>query len=265
MQYENTYNKKRRAPMKKTVKSLIMSAAAVLMFVGGAQAVTLNTFVNNYGGWAAAIPTTDINWVRFNAPLPGPFPGGHSGSLASQTQVVDLNANPLTRPLMVNASVNSTVGTSTYPGFYDQSVPPVLVTGWGDMAVAGSSTTFSFAGTAWGTKAISADWILSSPYILGDQTGGGGLKFTLFFADGTSIIDPLNYNELAYGTGYNNIGWTSDAYITGLQIDSYTGVAQNFSATNFVYDQVPEPSTFVLFGAGLAGLMIRLRKGRKTA
>ena len=256
--------------MEKKLKLMIMSAVALLMFVGGAQAAHLTQYDSNIygagnalGPWAAAMKQNPVNFVPFDTALPG---AGHVGSFSSQTYKVDLNTGiPVSGPAsqLVNASVNSPAKTDPFYGT-SGTTPPGLYApapSWNDKVNASQTTTFSFAGTdprPWTTRAIFADWTMTDAY--GYNTTpltDNGLMLTFYFINGATEIVNLDY--ATYG-GFTQAGWTSDLAITGIQISSFNGLDQDYNIQNLLYNEVPEPSTFILVGAGLAGLVIRRRR-----
>jgi PEP-CTERM motif len=55
-------------------------------------------------------------------------------------------------------------------------------------------------------------------------------------------------------------GWTFDSKISAMEVTTTEVNGQGFSLINLEYQAVPEPSTFLLFGAGIGGLMIWRRR-----
>ena len=247
--------------MRKMVRALILSAAVGLMFVGGAQAAHVSG-TNDTGVWAASFVQSTFTYTDFSQPL-----GAGGGTIGSdQTYTVNKDFGiPINPPQMnVNATVATTVGTSgtmTVPNF------GYVIPSWNDNVIGTTKTTFSFSpavpGAPWTTKAIAGDFYLYDQYVgSGDQTTGGGLKFTFNFVDSTIPAESYLFSTyLASPTDlFAFVGWTSDVSISMLTIESANLATQDFSIQNLSYNQVPEPSTFILLGAGVAGLLIRRRR-----
>ncbi len=253
--------------MKNVGKVLVGSFLAVMMFAGVAQALTITTYNgeaddSNFLLGLYGQGQTSRNVVLFDQLVT------HTGSLNPQASNVDfltLNAGTV----HVNASVSS-LNPDPLLGVSYAYVPGVgTLPVWRDQVSTGITTKFLFypnATNLWGVTALGAQFTLQDPYGLIPVENNIGLIFTLLLSDGTTV---------AGGTALGNSGtvtsgfwgWSIDAGTnpTGLQIDgliieSATGDAQTFGMTQLEYNQVPEPSTFLLLGAGLSGLMFLRRR-----
>jgi len=248
--------------MKTVVRLLIMSAAALSMLAGVAQA--LPVVYTDREAWAVDVALDgSYHQVSFKQAVT------HTGTLNAQIDKIDYNSGTPIIPtdLQVNVRVHS---QQTDPLMGVSGIAPggqPLMDGWRDQVRTGTTTTFYFdVASPWGAKSIGGDWDLKDPYSV-ERENGGGLKFTVIYCDGTqgdggSIAGGGSTETLTF------LGWKSetDKGIAGLLIESATGADESFLLQNLSFTQaIPEPSTFILLGAGFGGLMILRRRGQRSA
>jgi hypothetical protein len=254
--------------MKKIVSLLALSSAVVMLFAGAAQAIIIQYGDDVYHGTA---------FDAWNANLrnPGMF---SAATFASGTNIPDPIIHEGTAyPDMgtVNVAVKSTQSSSLFgitnspnaptPAWYDQVSCDQST---GDVI---AKTTFTFSSLV---SAAGGMWDLTP------LDFGQGLLFTIIYGDGSretagSIIPYPNPNfpsvpgatpfTLDVPAGF--WGWTSTIPFIGLEItgadcsagrDFETYILQGLSYE--AADAVPEPSTLILVGAGLGGLVLWRRR-----
>jgi len=160
-------------------------------------------------------------------------------------------------PWLINESMTN-AGTLQFDGFLAQPTG----TGTHESGSWFTKTIINNTGTAWTSFELELQWILGTPSTEGDGLSfaqGAGLTFSSDkFADYSRIDierDYVNFNK-----GFVDVGQTLtlNFAITDNSPESPFWLLQT---PNKVDAPVPEPSTFILFGAGLGGLALwRKRK-----
>lgn len=274
----------------KTVKKLLslvaVSSSLLMLFAGASHALiaTYDTLPIGYGGqdnggwfaWNTALKTNSIhNNVDFRQQI------YQHGTLNPSPGLVNIEVNS-TQPQPIDPIQHNPYG-ATEPGvprWYDQ-----VERSPNAFNVVVNMTTFTFQGPAWaGVYAFGGDWNLEP------NDYGQGLLFTILLSDGVTRINagslvPL-YNPLYDPADENShqffipscfwgIIYTPDSpgdtrSILALEITAATVTpgtdgalrdAETYQLQGFEYSNtVPEPSTFLLFGAGLVGLILMRRR-----
>jgi len=240
--------------MKKVMSLLAISAALLMMYAGAAQALIFQYEESNGGrnAWAAALTVPYAYTVAdFSNPPDGII---HTGTVISYGTVnVDVNS---TQPSPLFGITRPAI-----PDWYDQVERDMLS---GNVQ---TMSTFTFGSPMY---AAGGDLDLSP---LGY---GQGLLFTLIYGDGTRVVAgsiiPQDNGDGTFGSVPQGFwGWISTDNsgnplpFVSLEITSADWSSNRDYETYFLQalsyaEAVPEPSTFILLGAGLGGLIIWRRR-----
>lgn len=187
-----------------------------------------------------------VSWIDWETPYSGTL------TLGSSTINVTLTGSPLN---MVNGDYyynNSSTGGTSPSGTYGGLAPSDLI-----QVYSPSAFTLTF------------DSPVEDPYIALVSIGAPWSGVTYSFNDTFSVVSSgSNYwGYVGYSTSGNNFTGTEYNGVlqftgTFISLSFSTAPAEYWHGFNFgVAEQVPEPSTLILLGSGMAGLgLIRLRK-----
>ncbi len=237
--------------LKKMLSFAAVTSMMTMLFAGTAPAFTV--YDASSGGWDSWVTAqypysvAYMNVVDFSQTNPLTPPGG----------VLTPYPRDLLSPPPFNAPPFNTVNSSvtTNLGYINAQY-------WLDLPSSsnGAKSTFSFNKPA---IAFGAFFDLNNTAIFGPQAAGPGLK--ILITDILNGTTTFTINSTVYQDWWGIIADPNDKEIKSVEISAITtGIPGNewYTLTDLSYTTVPEPSTFVLIGAGLSGLAF-LRRRRK--
>jgi hypothetical protein len=264
-QYPYISDPKKEVIMKKIVSLLALSSAVVMLFTGAAQALITQYGADVFGqmgafdAWNAQL-RTPYNFSIADFSNISPDPIIHTGTVYGDMGTVNVAVSSTQTSALFG--ITNSPGAPT-PAWYDQASRD-LSTG----AVI-AKTTFTFSSLV---SAVTGWWDLSP------LDYGQGLLFTIIYNNGTrevagSIIPKPNPDfpgvsgapEFTLDVPQGFWGWTSTVPIRSLEVTSADwGAGRDFETyflQQLTYEEaVPEPSTLILVGAGLGGLVLWRRR-----
>jgi hypothetical protein len=238
--------------MKKLVSLVTISSAMVMLTAGAASAFTVYTDMGEWGS-AMGADLGHTSYLTF-----GQVPPVVNNGILIPDVVPDLGGT-------VNIEVASTLPSNLYnitiPGFNQWKGQVNSREAFGPL----NTNTFNFRGD---TRAFIGNWTLGG---LAADFMAEGLIFTIIYADnsrlqiGTMIDTPALYVWgiiLDEGESPFVKLEISGFGVTGISPDNSPNLrgVETYFLQDFAYDTVPEPSTFLLIGAGFGGLMLWRRR-----
>jgi PEP-CTERM motif len=238
--------------MKKLLLVTVATAALLVAVVGGSQAAITTYNDRNLAGnawpvWSTAIGGSyaprgsNLYYTSYQD-----FNTANSFSPASPTYTyVPVNL-PGVNMGTVNATVTANNGTSGNYTFSSVVSTPAIGTP--------DTVRIRFAS---GVNALGGIWQLDFP----PAYTATGLLVKFFGMNGTAVVGQETIAQLTLATQLPEFwGWTFSDKVSVMEISSTEPLGQGFNLTNLEYQSVPEPSTILLFGAGIGGLMIWRRR-----
>jgi PEP-CTERM motif len=226
--------------VKKNLVLLIMSAVLSMSSVGAVHAAF--TVYNDTGTWygatTTAYPAFYFNQIDFTTPVT------HTGTLIPVTSINQ----------QVNVAVNSNQTSPTY------GVTQPLVNRWYDQFGLNNSTTFTFKSTTNTGRSTTSAFMTNFDFGQ-DPVDPSASGIIVSVLRGTTTLQTYTIPQ-SFGSGYWGIlGATSSDYFDSIMITGgIGGVPQTLQMTDTLYSSVPEPSTFMLIGSGLCGLVYWRRR-----
>jgi hypothetical protein len=233
--------------MKKLVSLITVSSALLMLTAGAARAFTV---YNDMGDWASAMGSGL----------------GHTSMLTFGQEPPIVHTGTLIPGVVpgLGGSVNIEVASTQTNPLYGITIPGLNLwkgqvnsrEAFGDL----NTTTFNFKGS---TRAFGGTWNLA------EELFGEGLIFNIIYAD-NSKLQVGSMLDTPAGTFWGIILDEGESPFYKLEISGLgtTGVVpgenlrgvETYTLQDFAYDTVPEPSTFLLIGAGFGGLMLWKRR-----
>ncbi len=234
--------------MRGFLATAIAAVALLVLVAGGAQASiqtyndrNINYLGNAWSYWSAAIggaaapAGSNLYYTSFQ----------DFGVVNSFTpQASTYTYTPLNLPGVNMGTVNATVTANN--GVSGNGIFQSVVS-------ATDTVRFDFAS---GVNALGGIWQLDVPPAY-TPTG----LIIKFIGMNGATVGTENIAQLIAGTQVPEFwGWTFSSKVSAMEVTTTEVNGQGFSFLNLEYQSVPEPSTFLLFGAGICGLMIRRRR-----